>query len=50
MSALAKYVNILILKKGILDGRKGFQIAKISAAANYLKYEELKKLSRSNKQ
>ena len=50
ISALAKYVNILILKKGILDGRKGFQIAKISAAANYLKYEELKKLNRSNKE
>jgi len=45
LSAFTKFVNIFFFKKGILDGVSGFQIAKISAASNYLKYKELKRLN-----
>ena len=49
ISAAAKFFHILIIKKGFLDGASGFQIARISAASNYLKYKELKRLIQINK-
>ena len=49
LSAIVKFVNIFIFKKGFLDGVAGFHIACISASSNRLKYKELKKMYTDNK-
>ena len=49
ISAVTKFIHILIIKKGFMDGYYGFQIAWISAGSNYLKYKELKRLIKTNK-
>lgn len=49
ISALMKFIHILIIKKGFLDGNFGFRIAWISAASNRLKYQELNRLTKLNK-
>ncbi len=46
ISAIVKFINVFLIKKGFLDGSCGFQIARISASSNYLKYKELKRLSK----
>ncbi len=46
ISAIVKFINVFLLKKGFLDGSYGFQIARISAFSNHLKYKELKRLSK----
>ena len=49
LSAVVKFLNIFIFKRGFLDGFAGFHIAWISGASNRLKYKELKKLYAENK-
>ena len=49
LSAVFKFLNIYIFKKGFLDGVSGFYIAWISGASNRLKYKELKKMYSENK-
>ena len=46
ISAFVKFINVFFFKKGFLDGFHGFQIARISASSNHLKYKELKRLSK----
>ena len=41
-ASMFKFIQMFILKAGFLDGLTGFHIARISAAANYLKYKELR--------
>ena len=45
-SAIAKFLSIFIFKRGFLDGRSGYVIAKISASANHYKYRKLKSLNK----
>jgi glycosyltransferase involved in cell wall biosynthesis len=45
-SAIAKFLSVFIFKRGFLDGRSGWVIAKISAAANHYKYRKLKSLKK----
>ncbi len=47
VSAVLKYLNILLLKRGFLDGYAGFQIACISARYNCIKYKELRRLNKT---
>ncbi|MDG2154285.1 MAG: glycosyltransferase family 2 protein [Crocinitomicaceae bacterium] len=49
ISAIVKFINVFLLKKGFLDGSYGFQIARISASSNHLKYRELKRLSKTDR-
>ena len=49
ISSVTKFIHILIIKKGFMDGYYGFQISWISAGSNYLKYKELKRLIKTNK-
>ena len=44
---LARFVKAYFLKRGFLDGKAGFTIARLSAYANYLKYVKLKKLQKA---
>jgi glycosyltransferase involved in cell wall biosynthesis len=44
VNPVAKFIDHYILHLGFLDGRAGFQIARISAYATYLKYKKLKQL------
>lgn len=46
LSAMARFFSMFILKKGFLDGKMGFRIARISAASNVFKYKELRRLNR----
>lgn len=41
---LVKFVQSYFFRLGILDGREGFTISKLSAAATFQKYDKLKKL------
>lgn len=45
LSGISRFVSMYFLKKGILDGRMGFQIAWISALSNVYKYRELRRLN-----
>lgn len=45
LSALSKFIKMYIIDLGILDGKQGFVIAKISAYGAYLKYQLLKALN-----
>ncbi len=49
ISALGRFIAMFIIKLGFLDGWKGFKIAQISAQSNVLKYKELRRLNRENK-
>ncbi|MDC0297031.1 glycosyltransferase family 2 protein [Crocinitomicaceae bacterium] len=49
ISAIVKFINVFLIKKGFLDGYYGFQIARISASSNHLKYRELKRLSKTDR-
>ena len=48
LSAIAKYMTILVFKKGFLDGYLGFKIAWISAKSTRIKYKELIRLNKNN--
>lgn len=45
LSALGRFVSMYIIKKGFLDGKMGWHIARISALSNILKYKELRRLN-----
>ena len=45
-SMIFKFISIYILRLGFLDGKAGFDIARISAISNKFKYEELRRLNR----
>ncbi|MGM0478333.1 MAG: glycosyltransferase family 2 protein [Bacteroidota bacterium] len=45
LSALGRWISMYVIKKGFLDGRMGWHIARISALSNILKYEELRRLN-----
>jgi len=47
LSMIAKFVSKYFLKLGFLDGKAGYDIAKISAKSNKLKYEELRRLNQN---
>lgn len=49
LSAVGRFVGMYFFKKGFLDGAMGFQIAKISALSNVLKYKELRRLNGEQK-
>jgi hypothetical protein len=49
LSAAGRFVAMYLLKKGFLDGRMGLKIATISAQSNVLKYKELRRLNRGQK-
>jgi hypothetical protein len=38
-----------LLKKGFLDGKMGWHIARISAKSNILKYKQLRRLNHAGK-
>lgn len=44
LSAIGRFLSMYFFKLGFLDGISGWHIARISAASNYLKYKELKRL------
>lgn len=45
LSAFGRFISMYILKKGFLDGKMGWHIARISALSNVLKYKELRRLN-----
>jgi (heptosyl)LPS beta-1,4-glucosyltransferase len=45
ISALGRFFSMYIIKKGFLDGKMGWHIARISALSNVLKYKELRRLN-----
>ena len=45
LSALGRWISMYLIKKGMLDGRMGWHIARISALSNILKYKELRRLN-----
>jgi len=49
LSAIGRFFGMYIMKKGILDGKMGFHIARISALSNIVKYKELRRLNREQK-
>lgn len=46
ISAIGRFLSMYIIKKGMLDGKAGLQIACISAKSNIFKYKELRRLNR----
>jgi (heptosyl)LPS beta-1,4-glucosyltransferase len=46
LSGLARFFGMYFIKKGFLDGKAGFHIARISAISNVFKYNELRRLER----
>lgn len=46
ISAVGRFIGMYFIKLGVLDGYMGFKIAQISAASNYFKYQELRRLHR----
>jgi len=46
LSSIGRFFGMYIMKKGILDGKMGFHIARISAQSNIVKYKELRRLNR----
>jgi (heptosyl)LPS beta-1,4-glucosyltransferase len=44
LSALSRFLSMYILKLGFLDGKAGWNIARISAESNAFKYRELRRL------
>ena len=49
LSAVGRFLGMYLLKLGFLDGRMGFKIAQISAASNVVKYKELRRLNREER-
>lgn len=49
LSAFARFVSMVIIHLGFLDGYLGFKIAQISAQSNVVKYKELRRLNNENK-
>jgi hypothetical protein len=47
LSPVAKFLSGYVLHGGFLDGRAGFDIARLSARAVYLKYAKLNDLHRA---
>lgn len=47
LSAISRFLSMYILKLGFLDGKAGWNIAKISAESNALKYRELHRLTKN---
>lgn len=45
LSAIAKFISVYFIKLGFLDGKAGWNIARISAASNIVKYKELRRLN-----
>ena len=43
--AVARFIKIYLIHRGFLDGKAGFDIARFSAQAVYLKYTKLKKVN-----
>lgn len=50
LSAFGRFISMYFLKLGFLDGKAGWQIAKISALSNAYKYKELRRLNKEKKQ
>lgn len=48
LSAVGRFLAMYIIKKGFLDGKAGFTIARISALSNIYKYKELRRLQHEN--
>lgn len=48
ISAFGRFVAMFFIKKGFLDGKAGFTIARISALSNIYKYKELRRLQHEN--
>jgi glycosyltransferase involved in cell wall biosynthesis len=48
ISAVGRFVAMFFIKKGFLDGKAGFTIARISALSNIYKYKELRRLQHEN--
>ncbi len=48
LSPVVKFFRDYIVKLGVLDGKAGFDISRISAYASYLKYKKLRALNKSN--
>lgn len=48
MSPVVKFLRDYVLKLGILDGKTGFSISRISAYATYLKYKKLRALNETS--
>lgn len=46
LSALGRFFAMFIVKRGFLDGKAGFTIARISAQSNIFKYKELRRIQR----
>ena len=44
ISAIGRFIGMYFIKAGFLDGKSGFQIARISALSNIYKYKELRRL------
>jgi hypothetical protein len=44
LSPVVKFIKDYFIKLGILDGKAGFTISRISAYATYLKYKKLRNL------
>lgn len=49
LSALSRFISMYILKLGFLDGKAGWNIARISAESNAFKYRELIRLTKNMK-
>lgn len=47
VSAAIKFVKMFLFQKGFLDGKEGFQIARISAFTDYLKHKKILQLQRN---
>lgn len=45
ISAIAKFNSVYFIKLGFLDGKAGWNIARISALSNIVKYKELRRLN-----
>jgi hypothetical protein len=43
------FLRIYLLKAGFLDGRAGWNVARVSALETYWRYRELEQLSRSGR-
>jgi len=49
ISAIGRFVKMYLFKRGFLDGRSGYHIARISAQSNFFKYQEVKRLYEERK-
>lgn len=45
---IARFIKSFLLRRGFLDGKAGFDIARFSGYANYLKYTKLLNMQKSN--